>query len=163
MQNKNDFKEIFKYKYLVNAEYLKTILNEKNIETIIDYDNNFILVRESNIVAAQTIIQNEKLDETETIDQENFMEGFEEWNKERLNPGHYLGGHLPYYYRTKSNHMTFAILFFISSLFHIGILFFSNITLWNIIFIFITLAISLNFMISGFNYRDEVNRKKKNI
>ena len=57
--------------------------------------------------------------------------------------------------------MTFAVLFFISFLFQIGILFFTNITLWNIMFMIITLIVAVNFMISGFNYRDELKIKNK--
>ena len=132
--------EIFRCKYLVNAEYLKEVLNDKNIDVEINYDYNSILVNEYNVSEAQKIIKNETL---------------------RLNPGHYLGGNLPYYYQTKSNHMTFAVLFFISFLFQIGILFFTNITLWNIILMIITLIAAVNFMISGFNYRDELKIKNK--
>ena len=154
--------EIFRCKYLVNAEYLKEVLNDKNIDVEINYDYNSILVNEYNVSEAQKIIKNETLDETETINQDNFMEGLDEWNENRLNPGHYLGGNLPYYYQTKSNHMTFAVLFFISFSFQIGILFFTNITLWNIIFMIITLIVAVNFMISGFNYRDELKIKRKN-
>ena len=137
--------EIFRCKYLVNAEYLKEVLNDKNIDVEINYDYNSILVNEYNVSEAQKIIKNETLDETETINQDNFM----------------VGGNLPYYYQTKSNHMTFAVLFFISFLFQIGILFFTNITLWNIILMIITLIAAVNFMISGFNYRDELKIKNK--
>ncbi|UBB89994.1 hypothetical protein J4771_01180 [Candidatus Kaistella beijingensis] len=161
MPSTKDLIEIYRCKYLVNAEYLKNVLNENKIIAEVDAENNSVLINESDFDSAKIIIQNEKLDESETIDQENFMEGVEEWSNNRLNPGHYLGGNLPYYYRTKSNHMTFAILFFISLVFQIGILFFTNITLWNIIFAIITLIITINFMISGFNYRDEFKLKKK--
>ena len=159
MPSKNSI-EIFRCKYLVNAEYLKEVLNDKNIDVEINYDSNSILVKECNVTEAQKIINNEALDETETINQDNFMEGLDEWNENRLNPGHYLGGNLPYYYQTKSNHMTFAVLSFISFLFQIGMLFFTNITLWNIIFMIINLIVAINFMISGFNYRDEFKSKK---
>ena len=160
MPSKNSI-EIFRCKYLVNAEYLKEVLNENNIDAEINYEFNSILVKECNITEAQKIIKKETLDETETIKQDNFMGGLDEWNENRLNPGHYLGGNLPYFYQTKSNHMTFAVLFFISFLFQIGILFFTNITLWNIIFMIITLIVAVNFMISGFNYRDELKIKNK--
>ncbi len=145
----------------MNAEYLKNVLNENNIYAEINFDNNSVLIYKSDFDTANNIIQNEKLDETETINQKNFMEGLEEWNQNRLNPGHYLGGNLPYYYKTKSSHMIFAILFFISFIFQIGILFFTNISFWNIILLIITLKIAINFMISGFNYRDELKLKKK--
>ena len=159
MPSKNSI-EIFRCKYLVNAEYLKEVLNENNIDAEINYEFNSILVKECNITEAQKIIKKETLDETETIKQDNFMGGLDEWNENRLNPGHYLGGNLPYFYQTKSNHMTFAVLFFISFLFQIGMLFFTNITLWNIIFMIINLLVAINFMISGFNYRDEFKSKK---
>ena len=159
MPSKNSI-EIFRCKYLVNAEYLKEVLNENNIDAEINYEFNSILVIECNITEAQKIIKKETLDETETIKQDNFMGGLDEWNENRLNPGHYLGGNLPYFYQTKSNHMTFAVLFFISFLFQIGMLFFTNITLWNIIFMIINLLVAINFMISGFNYRDEFKSKK---
>ncbi len=159
MPSKNSI-EIFRCKYLVNAEYLKEVLNENNIDAEINYEFNSILVKECNITEAQKIIKKETLDETETIKQDNFMGGLDEWNENRLNPGHYLGGNLPYFYQTKSNHMTFAVLFFISFLFQIGMLFFTNITLWNIIFMIINLIVAINFMISGFNYRDEFKSKK---
>ena len=58
--------------------------------------------------------------------------------------------------------MTFAVLFFISLIFQIGFLFLMVFTLWNIIFIIITLIAAISFMISGFNYREELNQKKKN-
>lgn len=162
MTTTENLKEILKCKYLVNAEYLKDILTEKNIYAEINYDDNSLLVNKSDFENVRKIIQKENIDETETIDQENFIEELEEWNKNNINPGHYLGGQLPYFYKTKSNHLTFAILFFTGFLFQIGVLFFTNISLWNIIFAVFTLVIAMNFMISSFNYRDELKAKKRN-
>ena len=49
--------EIFRCKYLVNAEYLKEVLNDKNIDVEINYDYKSILVNEYNVSEAQKIIK----------------------------------------------------------------------------------------------------------
>ncbi|WP_222931971.1 hypothetical protein, partial [Elizabethkingia miricola] len=44
----NDLKVVLKYKYLVNAEYLKSILFENEILAVINYDESTLLVDEIN-------------------------------------------------------------------------------------------------------------------
>ena len=98
-----DLIELIKCKYLANAEYLKSVLADKNIYAEINFDDHSITVNRSNLKEAKELISKEDLDETETIDQENFMEGFNERNNNNVDPGHYLSGNIPYFYRTGSN------------------------------------------------------------
>ena len=65
----------------MNAEYLKDILQENKISAIIDYENKSLLVKDSDFNKAILIINEENIDESKTIDQENFMEEYDEWNK----------------------------------------------------------------------------------
>lgn len=81
MPAEKSLKKIFQYEYLVNAEYLKDILQENKISAIIDYENKSLLVKDSDFNKAILIINEENIDESKTIDQENFMEEYDEWNK----------------------------------------------------------------------------------
>ncbi|HFK5565805.1 TPA: hypothetical protein ACG0AB_001288 [Elizabethkingia anophelis] len=151
-----DFKIVFKYKYLVNAEYLKNILFENEILAVINYDESTLLVEEINYSKSVSIISKENIDESKTIDQENFMEEYNEWNANNLNPGHYLGGHIPFFYRTRANHLKFALVTLISLVIQISIMFIAtNISLWNILFLIVTIITGINFLISWLNYKSE--------
>ncbi|WP_244314611.1 hypothetical protein [Riemerella anatipestifer] len=107
MTPEDNFIEIFKCKYLVNSEYLKDILSENKIEAHI---KNGILVKNSDIKIALEIISTQDIDEGETIDQENFMTEYKEWNDNNLNPGHYLGGNIPFFIKTRSNYLFWELL-----------------------------------------------------
>lgn len=156
MPAEKSLKKIFQYEYLVNAEYLKDILQENKISAIIDYENKSLLVKDSDFNKAILIINEENIDESKTIDQENFMEEYDEWNKNSLNPGHYLGGHIPFFYKTKSNHLKFAIITFINLIIQIVLLFITtSIDLWNILFLIVTIIIEINFINSWVNYKSE--------
>ncbi|OPB95259.1 hypothetical protein [Elizabethkingia occulta] len=156
MPAEKSLKKIFQYEYLVNAEYLKDILQENKISAIIDYENKSLLVKDSDFNKAILIINEENIDESKTIDQENFMEEYDEWNKNNLNPGHYLGGHIPFFYKTKSNHLKFAIITFINLIIQIVLLFITtSIDLWNILFLIVTIIIEINFINSWVNYKSE--------
>ncbi len=156
-----DFKIVFKYKYLVNAEYLKNILFENEILAVINYDESTLLVEEINYSKSVSIISKENIDESKTIDQENFMEEYNEWNANNLNPGHYLGGHIPFFYRTRANHLKFALVTLISLVIQISMIFITtSISLWNIVFLILTLIIFINFLYSGIHYNSE--KKKHN-
>ncbi|HFK5592239.1 TPA: hypothetical protein ACGZ94_000460 [Elizabethkingia anophelis] len=151
-----DFKIVFKYKYLVNAEYLKNILFENEILAVIDYDESTLLVDEINYNKSLSIISKENIDESKTIDQENFMEEYDEWNRYNTNPGHYLGGHIPFFYKTRSNHLKFTLVTLISLVIQISIMFIAtNISLWNILFLIVTIITGINFLISWLNYKSE--------
>ncbi|WP_185114181.1 hypothetical protein [Elizabethkingia ursingii] len=156
MPAEKSLKKIFQYEYLVNAEYLKDILQENKISAIIDYENKSLFVKDSDFNKAILIINEENIDESKTIDQENFMEEYDEWNKNSLNPGHYLGGHIPFFYKTRSNHLKFAIITFISLIIQIVLLFITtNVDLWNILFLIVTIIIEINFINSWVNYKSE--------
>ncbi|AJW62218.1 hypothetical protein VO54_00732 [Elizabethkingia miricola] len=156
MSAEKSLKKVFQYEYLVNAEYLKDILQENNISAIIDYQNKSLFVEDNDINKAILIINEENIDESKTIDQENFMEEYDEWNRNSLNPGHYLGGHIPFFYKTRSNHLKFAIIALISLIIQIVLLFITtNIDLWNILFLIVTIITGINFLISWLNYKSE--------
>ena len=156
MPAEKSLKKVFQYEYLVNAEYLKDILQENNISAIIDYQNKSLFVEDNDINKAILIINEENIDESKTIDQENFMEEYDEWNRNSLNPGHYLGGHIPFFYKTRSNHLKFAIIALISLIIQIVLLFITtNIDLWNILFLIVTIITGINFLISWLNYKSE--------
>ena len=164
MNLEDDFTVLKKFKYLVNAEYLKNMLEDNKIESQINYENNTLSVKIADLKIAKIIVEKQQFDETDTIDQENFLDGLDEWNNNNLNPGHYLGGNLPFFYKTKANHMTFAILSYLSFALQIGLLFYTtNYSLWNFFFLIITLIIAVNFMISGFDYKEEFKIKKNKI
>ncbi|UZX27837.1 hypothetical protein [Riemerella anatipestifer] len=139
MTSGNNFIEIFKCKYLVNSEYLKDILSENKMGAHI---KNGILVKNSDIKIALEIISTQDIDESETIDQENFMTEYKEWNDNNLNPGHYLGGNIPFFIKTRSNHLFWGIA-----------------TLGFFILQAVTLIYSSNFSL-WFNYQNEKKRKK---
>ncbi|MCD5968980.1 hypothetical protein [Riemerella anatipestifer] len=103
---------------------------------------NGILVKNSDIKIALEIISTQDIDESETIDQENFMTEYKEWNDNNLNPGHYLGGNIPFFIKTRSNHLFWGIA-----------------TLGFFILQAVTLIYSSNFSL-WFNYQNEKKRKK---
>jgi len=162
MPAEKNLKKIFQYEYLVNAKYLKDILQENKISAIIDYENKSLFVEDNDFNKAILIVNEENIDESKTIDQENFMEEYDEWNRNSLNPGHYLGGHIPFFYKTKSNHLKFAIITLISLIIQIVLFFIAtNIDLWNILFLIITIIIGINFTVSWINYKSEKRKAQE--
>ncbi|PUB34541.1 hypothetical protein C8J95_102205 [Elizabethkingia sp. YR214] len=162
MHAEKNLKKIFQYEYLVNAKYLKDILQENKISAIIDYENKSLFVEDNDFNKAILIVNEENINESKTIDQENFMEEYDEWNRNSLNPGHYLGGHIPFFYKTRSNHLKFAIITLISLIIQIVLFFIAtNIDLWNILFLIITIIIGINFTVSWINYKSEKRKAQE--
>ena len=74
----------------------------------------------------------------------------------QLKSGTLFRGHIPFFYKTKSNHLKFAIITFINLIIQIVLLFITtSIDLWNILFLIVTIIIEINFINSWVNYKSE--------
>lgn len=106
-------KVIKTFKYLSNLEYVYSILEEEKISHSIDWENLNISsdkLEESKILK---IIDDLNLDENEVEVDENFQKDFDDWHKNSLNPGHFMGGRIPFFFWNKKNYpfLLFTIFF----------------------------------------------------
>ncbi|MCD9855822.1 hypothetical protein LUD75_13945 [Epilithonimonas sp. JDS] len=105
--------EIKKFKFASNLEYVHLILNEQEIPHSIDIENLILFSEDIQKANILRIINNLNLDENEVDVDENFQKDFEDWHNNSLNPGHFTGGKIPFFYWNVKNYpfLLFTILF----------------------------------------------------
>lgn len=105
--------EIKKFKFVSNLEYVHLILNEQKIPHSIDIENLNLFSEDTQKENILQIINNLNLDENEVEVDENFQKDFEDWHRNSLNPGHFTGGKIPFFYWNVKNYpfLLFTILF----------------------------------------------------
>ena len=157
--------EIIKFKFVSNLEYVHTILDEQNIPHSIDIEN--IVLYSDNVYKSRIIeiIDQLNLDENEVEVDENFQKDFDDWHKNSLNPGHFTGGRVPFFYWNVKNFPFLAFTIFFSPIISIIILFgfgsgeFNmNFDFYSILIFLIYLFIAISMLVQWINYRK--NKKK---
>ena len=107
-------KVIKTFKFAANLEYVHSVLEEQKIDHSIDLENLSISSNEFQEQKIIKIIENLKLDENEVEIDENFQNDYDDWHKNSLNPGHFMGGRIPFFYWTKKNYpFLFFTIFFV--------------------------------------------------
>lgn len=105
--------EIKKFKFVSNLEYVHSILSEQEIPHSIDIENLSLSSESKYKEEILQIIINLNLDENEVEVDENFQQDFEDWHSNSLNPGHFTGGKIPFFYWNVKNYpfLLFTIFF----------------------------------------------------
>lgn len=96
--------EVKKFKFVSNLEYVHLILDEKDIPYSIDTEKLSLFSDDSQKAKILQIINDLNLDENEVEVDENFQKDFEEWHSNSLNPGHFTGGKIPFFYWNIKNY-----------------------------------------------------------
>ncbi|MBU8881999.1 hypothetical protein KSK37_02765 [Kaistella sp. DKR-2] len=106
-------KVIKNFKFVSNLEFVHSILKEHNILHAIDLENLSISSDEFERNKILQIIEDLKLDENEVEVDDNFQKDFDDWHQNSLNPGHFMGGRIPFFYWNKKNYpFLFFTIFF---------------------------------------------------
>ncbi|QOW09378.1 hypothetical protein Q73A0000_02890 [Kaistella flava (ex Peng et al. 2021)] len=102
------------FKFASNLEYVHSVLNEQKIIHSIDLQNLTISSEEFQEPKILKIIRGLNLDEKEVKIDENFQKDYDDWHKNSLNPGHFMGGRIPFFYWNKKNYpFLFFTIFFV--------------------------------------------------
>ena len=102
------------FKFVSNLEYVHSVLEEEKIFHAIDLENLTISSDEFEEEKILQIIENLDLDEQEVEVDENFQKDFDDWHKNSLNPGHFMGGRIPFFFWNKKNYpFLFFTIFFV--------------------------------------------------
>ena len=142
-----------------NLEYVHSVLNEEKISHFIDLENNTIssdLLEESKIIK---IIEDLNLDEKEVEVDENFQNDFDEWHKNSLNPGHFLGGKNPFFEKDHNNYLMYGFVVIVSGIACLIELLnsqsFSRTAFWIFTFIILAIAGSMVYQFYKFKKRQK--------
>ena len=108
--------EIIIFKFVSNLEYVHAILDEQHIPNSIDIEN--IVLYSDNVYKSRIIeiIDQLNLDENEVEVDENFQKDFDDWHKNSLNPGHFLGGRSPSFEKNHDNYLMYGFITLVSGL-----------------------------------------------
>lgn len=109
-------KVIRKFTFVSNLEYVHSILNEQNILHSIDLENLSISSDEIERNKILQIIEDLKLDENEVEIDPYILQGYEEWDKNMYNLGHYTGGKVPSFTNDINNYLMYGFITLVSGL-----------------------------------------------
>lgn len=154
-------KVIKTFKYLSNLEYVHSILEEDKIPYSIDWENLNISsdkLEESKILK---IIDDLNLDENEVAVDENFQKDFDDWHKNSLNPGHFMGGRIPFFFWNKKNYPFLLFTIFFAPIVSIITMSFADGD-WNFDLDLYSFAISLFYLFVGISMFVQWLNYKKN-
>lgn len=94
------------FKFESNLEYISSYLKEKHIPHFADFKNRTLLSEETRKDEILKIIEGLQIDENDVEPEEEFIEGYKEWNENKS----------PSFNSDKSNYLTFSIITFVSGL-----------------------------------------------
>ena len=104
------------FKFVSNLEYVHSVLEEQRIAHSIDLENGTISSDEYQESKILKIIDDLNLDEKEVEVDENFQQDFDDWHKNSLNPGHFLGGRSPSFEKNHDNYLMYGFITLVSGL-----------------------------------------------
>lgn len=104
------------FKFESNLEYISSYLKEKHIPHFVDFKNRTLLSEEIRKDEILKIIEDLQIDENDIEPEQEFIEGYKEWNENMYNAGYYTGGKSPSFNSDKSNYLAFSIITFVSGL-----------------------------------------------
>ncbi|WP_379964277.1 hypothetical protein [Epilithonimonas sp. UC225_85] len=160
--------EIKKFRFVSNLEYVHLVLDEQNIPHSVDIENLSLLSNDFQKSKILQIINDLNLDENEVEVDENFQKDFEDWHNNSLNPGHFTGGKIPFFYWNVKNYPFLLFAIFSPAVISIIILLVSGIVDFNfdfdfnffeiIIFLFY-IFVGISMFVQWTNYRKQKNKK----
>ena len=109
-------KVIKTFKFESNLEYVHSILDEQKISHSFDLKNVTISSEEFEESKILKIIEDLNLDENEVEVDSYISEGYEEWDKNMYNPGHFTGGKNPSFTYDKSNYLMYGFITLVSGI-----------------------------------------------
>lgn len=104
------------FKFESNLAFTSSYLKERHIPHFADLKTRSLLSDEKTKDEILKIIEDLKIDETDVEPDEEILEGYQEWNENRCNPGHYTGGKSPSYNYDKSNYLSLGFVTLLSGL-----------------------------------------------
>ena len=146
------------FKFVSNLEYVHSVLEEQKIAHSIDLENSTISSDEYQESKILKIIDELNLDEKEVEVDENFQQDFDDWHKNSLNPGHFMGGRIPFFFWNKKNYPFLLFTIFFVPIVTFFIVIFQDRMYWNFdlfsvsIFIFY-LFVGISMLVQWLNYR----------
>ena len=146
------------FKFVSNLEYVHSVLEEQKIEHSIDLENGTISSDEYQESKILKIIDDLNLDEKEVEVDENFQQDFDDWHKNSLNPGYFMGGRIPFFFWNKKNYPFLLFTIFFVPIVTFFIVIFQDRMYWNFdlfsvsIFIFY-LFVGISMLVQWLNYR----------
>lgn len=146
------------FKFVSNLEYVHSVLEEQKIAHSIDLENSTISSDEYQESKILKIIDDLNLDEKEVEVDENFQQDFDDWHKNSLNPGHFMGGRIPFFFWNKKNYPFLLFTIFFVPIVTFFIVIFQDRMYWNFdlfsvsIFIFY-LFVGISMLVQWLNYR----------
>ena len=90
--------EIKRFKFVSNLDFVCQGLKDKGILFEADWENNILYCEEKDKQDVFDFVNSLNLDENNVEVDENFQNDFEDWHKNSLNPGHFTGGKIPFFF-----------------------------------------------------------------
>ncbi|ROI14837.1 hypothetical protein EGH73_01025 [Epilithonimonas hominis] len=100
--------EIKKFKFVSNLDFVCQSLKDKGILFEADWENNILYCEEKDKQNVFEFINSLNLDENEVEVDESVIAGYKEWDKNMYNPGHFTGGHMPFFDKEKNNYALYG-------------------------------------------------------
>ena len=100
--------EIKKFKFVSNLDFVCQSLKDKKILFEADWKNNILYSEEKDEKEVFEFINSLNLDENEVEVDESVIAGYKEWDKNMYNPGHFTGGHMPFFDKEKNNYALYG-------------------------------------------------------
>ena len=100
--------EIKKFKFVSNLDFVCQGLKDKGILFEADWENNILYCEEKDKQNVFDFINSLNLDENEVEVDESVIAGYKEWDKNMYNPGHFTGGHMPFFDKEKNNYALYG-------------------------------------------------------
>lgn len=100
--------EIKKFKFTSNLDFVCQSLKDKKILFEADWKNNILYCEEKDEKEVFEFINSLNLDENEVEVDESVIAGYKEWDKNMYNPGHFTGGHMPFFDKEKNNYALYG-------------------------------------------------------
>lgn len=100
--------EIKKFKFVSNLDFVCQGLKDKGILFEADWENNILYCEEKDEKEVFEFINSLNLDENEVEVDESVIAGYKEWDKNMYNPGHFTGGHMPFFDKEKNNYALYG-------------------------------------------------------
>jgi len=152
--------EIKKFKFVSNLEYVHSILDEQNIPHSIDTENLSLYSDDFHKTKILQIINDLNLDENDVEIDENFQKDFEDWHKNSLNPGHFTGGKIPFFYWNVKNYpFILFTIFFVPTISLIILIIQGNYSLdfdfFGIVIFLFYLFVGISMFIQWINYKKQ--------
>lgn len=153
---------IKQFKFAANLEYAHSVLTELKIPHTVDGENLNISADENEKDKILQILTELKLDENDVDVDENFQKDFDDWHSNSLNPGHFTGGRIPFFFWNKKNYpFIFFTIFFVPFITFLVIFFTEDgkikldFDLYNVGGFFIYLFVAISMIVQWLRYKNK--------